>query len=207
MPDQTPLRGYTVTEQDGSDPIQEWPGIIYQLGHDIEAADFLAVDAHPAGDQSSTYPPGVTLMRLTTAGATGGAWPAPGTVLTHRIAGGGQTHQMLFVLGTNAAVYWRGASSGDWSRWYSLGGAAAPAATDSNTYTFDNVAGPTSATIAFPAGRFTAAPVVTATTHDRDAVVSVTGKTASGFTLLLGANGDRPIPSGCTVEWIAMQSY
>lgn len=205
----TPKLKLTVPVQDNNTDIGYWGVIAYQLGIDIENSFFLTADSHAQADPASDYPLGLTLMRITTAGATSGGWPAGGTLLTIRRDDATQTQQLLFVAGVNQALSWRLAGIDAWNAWYQVAGAGSPAGSASGRFTFNAANSPRSATIAYPAGRFTAAPVAVATTHDRSAIVSVTGESATGCTLLLGAaDGSSTLPtSDYTVNWIAIQNY
>lgn len=204
----TPLRGFTVPSPDGSDGLGDWSAIVYQLGVDVENSSFLNVDAHAAADLFSQYPVGITLMRITTAGATSGSWPSGGTVLTHQIGGGGQTHQMLFGLSINASVLWRGASNGPWTPWYTLGGVASPSAmaTGQITLTPPTGGGTIVGTVLFPTARFTAPPRVqltAVTTTPGNVAISMNSVPTSSQVQVALSRTDAATPT--SIQWTATQ--
>lgn len=208
MSTKTPLKGYTVPSADGSDDPAEWPEIGFQMGVDIENGEFITTDSKHAADLYTTYPPGVTVMGISPTNAASLGWPTSGTLVTINRSSGGGSWQLHFSGTSVPLVQARSATATSWSAWYLVAGSAAPVAQASGTYTFDNISAPASATIAFPSGRFTATPTVQVSSHDRNAVVGVTGKSTSGFTLLIGNNGGGSVmpTSGYSVEWTATQT-
>lgn len=206
----TPLRGWTVPDPNGNDDIGDWPGLTYQLGVDIENSSFITNDSKPAADTPDTYPIGMTVMGLTGTYASSAGWPGKGgLIMTVKESGSaGRTSQLYLGHGANEVLYRNGRTSTGWNSWVNLGGVNGSAATASGSYTFHSANAPTSTTIAFPAGRFSAAPTVTTSTHNRNVVAAVSGVSATGFTLLLGSNGGGDIVNDdYPVDWIAMQNY
>lgn len=204
----TPLRGYTVPNEDGSTDPADWGAIAYQMGVDIENGEFLTLDSKKASDLASTYPVGTTIHG-TSAGNTNG-WPTTtaATVVTFKRLTGNFAYQLYFTGTTTPTVQVRSATATGWSPWFAVAGPASPVAARSGTYTFASVTAPRSVTIAFPAGRFTVSPQISVATHNAGVYANVNSVTPSGFTLVLSASdGGNVIPSGdYLVDWTAMQT-
>lgn len=203
----TPLMHLTVPATDGSDDIGDWPGLTRQGLIDLENTLILGIDSKVANAAYSTYPIGLSTLGLSLAGVQNSGWPGiQGMVLSMRRGDGTITYQIKTDSG--GTLWSRFGSASGWSDWISMFNSGQPVASASGTKTFSNAAAPTSITVAFPAGRFTATPIVTVSTHDRDVVACVTGKSATGFTLLLGANGGAStFPNAdYSVDWIAIQN-
>jgi hypothetical protein len=211
MATHTPIFGWTIPVD--NDDISSAPTDIGQGFKDVENSFHVTTDSLAASALSTSYPLGMSLMTLTGTGATSGAWPqnVSSLVFTLRRTGAEAALQYWFATlgaGSHPTIMARSAAGGSWTPWTLVAGSGQPWATASGTKTFSNINAPTSATIAFPSGRFTAQPNVTATTHDRNAVLAVTAISSTGFTLLIGVNGSGSLAlQDYNGEWIAIQSY
>lgn len=203
----TPIFGWTIAE--ATTLLRDFPAVMAAGIKDIE--DSLHIDGTSlvSATAYTSYPVGMSVAEI--ASAPDGGWPqASGLVFTIRSKVGSRTAQ-FFLSGatTGPPLLWTrvGGSTG-WASWVQFVGPTVADAVASGTFTFNNAAAPASATVAFPVGRFTSTPTVTVSTHDRDVVAGVAGKSSTGFTVLLGANGGGPsFPvADYQVDWIAMQS-
>lgn len=208
----TPRLGITVPSPDGSDDIGDWPAIGYQGGIDIENLPFLPINSRQAASLPTAYRPGITQMTLTGDGASSGGWGTNYNALVVTITrdSGNNADQLIFIGGNPAPdIRARTGTPQGWSAWRAVASPGTPAATASGTRAISNVTAPTSVTIAFAAGRFSAAPAVVVTAHGRVIVAAVSGISSTGFTLLIdAADRGNTIPAGTyNVEWIAIQNY
>lgn len=203
-----PKLGLTVPVPDGSTDIGDWGVIAYQMGIDIEDAQFLVNDIHQAADLAATYPLGVTIMRITTAGSSSGGWGSvAGTILTIITADRVAAYQFWFNGGSNPNASWRVNTASGWSIWFTVASSSTPSAmaTGQITLTPPSGGGPVVGTVMLPAG-FTSPP--------RVALTAVTGApgnvrvslnaspTASQFQVAL----DRTDGAfGTSIQWTATQ--
>jgi hypothetical protein len=66
-----------------------------------------------------------------------------------------------------------------------------------------NNAASTSVAVTFPAGRFTAAPVVVTVTETTTTISAVSARTPTGFTAWLATANAAKVTLSTTVDWIA----
>lgn len=212
MPDQTPIMGWTIPSI--SDPLVQIVAATIQGLRDIEQDLYLAADSKSSSADHATYPPGISLMPLTTSNSDSG-WPAVGTSLVATLrrsnAANGAIQIWFRLIGTTIPeMHIRSGGASGWSPWGRAVGSGTARAVAGGTITFNNNFEVESQTVAFPTGRFTAAPAVSATAHGSGYVASVSGISATGLTITItpqeggtamGEHADR------IVDWTAIQVY
>lgn len=207
----TPIRGYTIPAEDGSDDIGEWPTIVAQGFIDVENGQFVAIGSKVASDAYNTWPVGISQMGLSAAQQTSGGWPGSGggsSVWTMRRSDGNYTFQMFFQADTNngPTVWTRVGTANGWSPWKVVASPALPSAMASGTVTGTppTGGGTVAMPVVFPAGRFSGAPNVTVSVQSTlpgQCSCSYGGVTATGCTVYLYRSGDTTT----TVSWEAVQ--
>lgn len=209
MPGVTPISGWANLTED--DPFATYPTIIDQALEDIENDRTLGTNAFAASAPVASYPFGASVMALSSDNS--GGWPSGGTGVVVTMRGlGDRTTQWWYRLQSDdipQAQIRTGGSTG-WNPWAVISGPGSIRAVATGVAVFANTNTPGQMTVAFPAGRFTTAPVVTATPADSRAVVSVSGVSWTGFTLGIqdrDSGATLPVTQDWAVNWIAVKEY
>jgi len=200
----TPILGLPFAQ--GGDPFSAWPGVSQALAEKLEQSEFAGFK--PMSAPQTEYPLGVSVMRVTAAQATDGGWPDNLSCVVHTLRREGGDAAYQYWLRTSSLypeIRYRAWAPGyTWGRWITVATLNTARAQHAGEYTFDASASNKSKTLAWPAGLFTTRPYVVVSGSTRDATMTATGITATGFSVNMGPEaGANSIAR--RVTWIAIE--
>lgn len=211
MSSTTPLLGITIPED--TDIIAELAAILAQGFTDVENTLMLAENSRVRTDPVTAWPRGMSLMGVTSTGASEGNWPdTGGLILNLRRYSSALTHQIYFAgsIASQSRVWIRTGSTDGWSAWRLIANAAMPIAEATGQVTLTtangNGAGLRAVNIQFPSGRFSNPPRVMVSLNqtsrpDLAGAPSTFNVTTSGCTILVERHDDL----GQSVVWHAVE--
>lgn len=207
MPTTTGTEGLQIPNSDGSDSPAVWPTIARNYGITRENQKYLATDAHVNADLPTAYPFGLSILPISSAGATSGGWPAAaGTVVTIVRKNNGVQAAQFYFNSTQGWIYVRVGTASNWQAWRPIAGAMLPTAMASGQITINGNSGVRQAVVMLPANRFTTIPRIAVWNNNTSRPDTQTGCSMdSASTTQFTAYVNRLDTLGASVGWSAIQ--
>lgn len=194
---------------EGTDLVMDGDDAIEDLAKALDTNTLIRLSTKPtAADSDASYPFGWSFFYLTGTDSAAGGWPAGvyWRAFTFRVSNGNAFQYLVRASPSTPAFLLRNYASGQWSPWIGNG----PYGRASGIVSFGTVSAGSSksATVTFPAERFTATPVILASAisgspHGRNA--SSSAGTSSGCNIYFGNWGSSDFPDA-QAYWIAEQA-